>query len=178
MNSLFKLLVSGAVLFVSCCQQQPTQEPRTSIVQLPIDNIHVDILKSDKPVIELKDYSSTTLVINSNRLFQQNDSIFKRVSFQKYSSSVISTILSKISSYPKDTKIDIKAYKYGSFGSDYLKTISEIQAQTIAALLWDYGNTNSTQITYKGLGNTTPKIANDGSFSAISQNNRIEITLS
>ena len=66
MNSFFKLLVIGAVLFVSCCQQQPTQEPRTSIVQLPIDNIHVDILKSDNPVLELKDYSSTTLIINSN----------------------------------------------------------------------------------------------------------------
>ncbi|MBT4804015.1 MAG: hypothetical protein HON78_03305 [Legionellales bacterium] len=178
MNLFFKLLVTTSVLFTACCQQQPTQEPRTNIVKLPIENIHADILKSNDPVNEIKDYSSTTLIVNSNRLFQQNDTPLKRISFQKHSSQVISTILSKIKSYPDNTKIDIKAYRYGAYGSDYLKTISEIQAQTIAALLWDYGNTNRIQITYEGLGNTAPKISEDNIFSAKSQNNRIEITLS
>ena len=176
MNSASKLILVTSVL-LAACSQEPQKEARNSPVYLPVGNINASILPSSNPINEIKNYSNTQLVINSNRLFQQSDTPLRTTNFQKYSSRLVLDIIQRIKAYPDTTRIDIKAYRYGNFPPEYLQQLSSQQAQTVAALLWDYGNIARERITFSGMGNLAPKISNRDSFTARSQNNRIEITI-
>ena len=111
-------------------------------------------------------------------MFQQNQTPLRSVNFQKYSSEVLTSIINKIKSYPETKKIDVKVYHFGNFTSDYLNDLSTIQAQTICALLWDFGNISRDKITCQGLGRKGPLIVKKADFTTNFHNNRIEITLS
>jgi len=176
MNSASKLILITSLL-LAACSQEPQKEARNSPVYLPVGNINASILPSSNPINEIKNYSNTQLVINSNRLFQQSDMPLRTTNFQKYSSRLVNNIIQHLKAYPDTTHIDIKVYRYGNFPPAYLQQLSSQQAQTVAALLWDYGNISPDRITFSGMGNLAPKISHDDSFAARSQNNRIEITI-
>ena len=176
MNFASKIIVLGSIL-LAACSEAPQKEVRTSPVFLPIGNVHASISPSANPINEIKNYSDTLLVINSNRLFQQSDTPLHTTSFQKYASGVLTDLIQRIKAYPDSTRIDIKVYRYGHFPTEYLQQLTDQQAQTIAALLWDYGNIAPERITFSGMGNTAPRISHGALYSSRSKNNRIEITI-
>lgn len=168
----------GTALILSCCSPAPQKEVRGGPINLPVDYINTPIMKSKLPVIELQGYDSAKLVINTNNMFQQNQTPLRSVNFQKYSSEVLKSIIEKIKSYPDTKKIDVTVYHFGNFTSDYLNDLSTIQAQTVCALLWDFGDISRDMITCQGLGRKGPLIVQKGDFTTNFHNNRIEITLS
>lgn len=192
MNSASRLIIFTCTLLTACSQapqdaslqgpqnallQGPQAEARITSARLPIGNINASILPATNPINEIKHYSDTLLVINSNRLFQHSDMPLSTINYQKYASRLVKDIIQRIKAYPDTTHIDIKVYRYGVFPSTYLQQLSTQQAQTVAALLWDYGNIARERISYTGMGNQAPKISTTDSFTARSQNNRIEITI-
>lgn len=179
MNITKKIITAISVCALAACSQpEPEIATRGGVVKLPADYINVPVNKNKHPISLLDSYESAKLVINSNSMFQPNQTPLKRVTFQKYSSEVFTEILNKISQHPENSKIDVKVYRFGNFPSEQLTQLSEIQAQTICALLWDYGNISSERITCKGMGKNGKRIINATDFTTNASNNRIEITLS
>ena len=181
MNNFAKVLVSSILITLVSCQNNkvaPVKESRATTVELPVSYIHTPIIEKADPILEIEHFDSTKLVINTNRLFHQNDIPLRMVSFQKYSSSVFSDLIAKIKSYPEDAKIEIKCFRFGNYSQSYLKELSTIQAKTVAAILWDYGNIDQDRISIKGMGGEGNLVVPTNKVSKNVQNNRIEITLS
>lgn len=168
----------GIVFAISSCSPPPIQEARGGVVNLPVDFVSTPFKESKNPVVVLKSFDSVKLVINSSNIFQQNNTPLRKTDFQMYSTNVFKTILDRIAEYPNTKKVDVNVYRFGNYPSAYLKELSTLQAQTICALLWDYGNLDSNTISCKGMGKNGPQIVSKYDFSTNYHNNRIEITLS
>ena len=160
MNNFAKVLVSSILITLVSCQNNkvaPVKESRATTVELPVSYIHTPIIEKADPILDIP---------------------LRMVSFQKYSSSVFSDLIAKIKSYPEDAKIEIKCFRFGNYSQSYLKELSTIQAKTVAAILWDYGNIDQDRISIKGMGGEGNLVVPTNKVSKNVQNNRIEITLS
>ena len=63
-------------------------EARITSARLPIGNINASILPATNPINEIKHYSDTLLVINSNRI-QHSDMPLSTINYQKYASRLV-----------------------------------------------------------------------------------------
>ena len=177
MKYILNTTVIPMLILLGACGAN-SHESRQSKVSLPISNVLEEVVYKENPIVEIKNYNNSKILLNSDTIFSMNDTMDKMITFRTHSSDIVNALIQKINTYPKTSKIHIDVYRFGAYDHAYLRSLTENQAQTIAALLWDFGNIAHERLSYSGLGDQGTTIVQNQNASTLLKNNRIEITLS